>query len=480
MRVASPPGPLSTYVERGSFSGGPPSPRMRRGGQGVRWNAAGAVLLCIAGCAKIADPPGGPPDAKPPVLLATRPESAAVYPDFTGNAEFIFDETVSEGSQADMGYGNGDLERLVILSPTEKVPRVGWERSRITVRPREGWRPNTVYRIELLPGVTDLRRNRDKGGQILTFTTGAPFPTDSLSGIVLDWGARQRARQVMVEAVLLPDSLVYRTQTDSGGRFALAPMPHGRYLLRAYTDLNKNRRLDGRENWDSIPVSPAPSASGVLWLAERDTLPPRIASTTFRDSLTIDLQLSQPIDPAQVPDTSNIRIWLLPDSTVVGVASFRTRAEDDTLAAQARARADSIRADSVRRAHPDTSHAAARPAPPTTRDTTPAGRAPQATGRNRAPPVDSTLIKLLATRPTLSDRLVLRVTTAMLPQAKYVVEMRGIRNLNGAAGSAKGGFQVPKPPPPPKVKPDSLRADSTGHDSTGAPVRRPNFRPRTP
>lgn len=450
--------------------------RRRRLGVVVLSNCLTVILS--TGCAKIADPPGGPPDAAPPMLVATRPESAAVYPDFTGDAEFIFDETVSEGTRADIGDGSGDLEQLVILSPTEKVPRVGWQRSRITVRPREGWRPNTVYRIELLPGVTDLRRNRDKGGQVLTFTTGAPLPTDSLSGLVIDWVARQRARQVMVEAMLLPDSLVYRTKTDSSGRFALAPMPHGRYLLRAYVDQNKNRRLDARENWDSLAAAPAPSAQGVLWLAQRDTLPPRLTNVASRDSLTIDLQLTQPIDPAQLPDTSNVRVRLLPDSTPVEVVSFRTRPLDDTLVARARARLDSLRADSVRRAHPDTTHAGAHPpapAPPAV-----AAPAPASTGRNRPPPVDSVLIRLLAGRPVLGDRLVVRVATPMPPESRYVVEIRGIRNLNGAAGTAMAGFKVPKPPPPPKARPDSLRADSTGRDSTAKGPPRPTLPPPRP
>ena len=71
----------------------------------------GAVLVAILACAKIAPPPGGPPDAAPPVLVATRPDSTGVYPDFQGNAEFIFDETVSEGGSPNMGSGSGDLER---------------------------------------------------------------------------------------------------------------------------------------------------------------------------------------------------------------------------------------------------------------------------------------------------------------------------------------------------------------------------------
>ena len=74
------------------------------------------------------------------------------------------------------------IERLVILSPSSRVPAVSWKRSRITVHPREGWRPNTVYRVELLPGVADLRNNRSQNGRVITFTTGAPLPTATSAG----------------------------------------------------------------------------------------------------------------------------------------------------------------------------------------------------------------------------------------------------------------------------------------------------------
>src|SRR6185295_4846337 len=93
---------------------------------------------------------------------------------FHGDVEFRFDEVISEGSTASTGTGTGDLEKLILLSPTTRVPDVNWRRSRITVRPAEGWRADRVYRVELLPGVTDLRRNRSEEGKVVTFSTGGP------------------------------------------------------------------------------------------------------------------------------------------------------------------------------------------------------------------------------------------------------------------------------------------------------------------
>ncbi|HEV2291870.1 MAG TPA: hypothetical protein VGR60_08505, partial [Gemmatimonadales bacterium] len=100
----------------------------RAWGSGLRPSAlsvSASVLLGTA-CARIAPPPGGPPDLKPPVIVATVPESMAVIPDFKGDVEFIFDETVSEGTSPDFGLGTGSLEKLVLLSPTTKQPVVRW------------------------------------------------------------------------------------------------------------------------------------------------------------------------------------------------------------------------------------------------------------------------------------------------------------------------------------------------------------------
>ena len=87
-------------------------------------------LLGIIACARIGSPSGGPEDKVAPQILATRPESTGAYPDWDQDVEFRFDEVVSEGSSASMGLGTGDLEKLVLLSPSRGVPRVRWRRRR--------------------------------------------------------------------------------------------------------------------------------------------------------------------------------------------------------------------------------------------------------------------------------------------------------------------------------------------------------------
>jgi Bacterial Ig-like domain len=418
------------------------------------------VLAPLLACARIEPPPGGPPDPDPPKLIATIPDSMAQVPGFRGNVEFRFDEVVSEGSTASTGTGTGDLEKLIILSPTTRVPDVTWRRSRITVRPAEGWRPDRVYRVELLPGVTDLRRNRSDEGKVVTFSTGGPPPTTTLQGTVVDWTSARPAQEALVVALLLPDSLPYRALTDSSGRFAFGPLPAGEYLVSGGLDQNTNHQLDGREAFDSVRLARGRTDAGELWAFVHDTTPPRIRSVAVGDSVSATVELSQPIDPRIRLDLKSVTVGLLPDSTPVSVVSLLPKPVDDSIhgatAGPDSLKADSLRADSLRADSllPDTASG------PT--------RGPRGRTRLRAP-----ANLPLTSRPALTDRLVVRVARPWTPGAKYAITLRRLRNVSGATGDAVGTLVVPE-----RQAVDSTRAaDSlrTGPDSqAGKGKRKPS------
>ncbi|MBA3344831.1 MAG: Ig-like domain-containing protein, partial [Gemmatimonadales bacterium] len=317
--------------------------------------------LLLLSCARMEPPPGGPPDTAPPRLIATLPDSLALVPGFDDDAEFRFDEVISEGGSPSQGTGTGDLERLVILSPSAAVPEVSWRRSRITVRPDEGWRPDRVYRVELLPGVTDLRRNRSTEGAVITFTTGAPAPQARLEGVVVDWGANRPAPAALVVATLLPDSLAYRGLADSSGRFSLGPLPAGEYVVSGVLDENRNFRGDSREAYDTARVRSGTTAVGELWAFVHDTAPPRIRTVTVTDSVSATVELTQNLHPSQRLGASAATLRLLPDSTPVQVLSVLPKSVDDSLHQRAAVIPDSAApADSIGGVEPD-SQAPARP-----------------------------------------------------------------------------------------------------------------------
>lgn len=415
------------------------------------WRSVPAALtLCLAAallssCARIAAPPGGPPDRAPPQLLSTSPDSVTVLPEWDEDVEFQFSEVISEGSAPNFGLGSGDLEKLIILSPSTRVPVVRWRRSRITVHPAEGWRPNTVYRVELLPGIVDLRSNRSRNGRVVTFTTGAPLPTDTLRGLVVNWENRRPAPRALVEAILLPDSLPYRTAADSVGAFALGPLPAGEYLIYTALDQNNDGKRQPREPFDTVRLQRGQAMAGEMWAFRRDTTPVRIQTVTRGDSLSLVVTFSQQLDPYQPLRTDSVRVVTLPDSvpvaidTVVPQALFDslfgrrlaadTGAPGDTTRVQReRARADSVRiADSLARARREQALGAAR--------------------RPDAPRVDTLAMRELRTRPALFDKLIVRLEHALVPETRYVVMFFGLRNSSGIAGSPRSGAFRMEPRP---------------------------------
>ncbi|MEO8294840.1 MAG: Ig-like domain-containing protein [Gemmatimonadota bacterium] len=413
------------------------------------------LLIAIAACAKIEAPPGGPPDRTPPVLLGTRPDSIAVIPDFKGSVEFQFDEVISEGTQASLGLGTSDLERLIILSPTSLVPHISWKRTSLAVAPREGWKPGRVYRIELRPGVMDIQRNRLDSGAVVTFSTGAPLPTRTLRGTVIDWQAGHPARLAMVEALLLPDSLSYRSLTDSSGHFEIGPLPRGEYLVYGVIDQNRNLKRDFRDNYDTTRVQPDSENVATLWAAPHDTVGPRLTGAAPLDSAAAELTFSQPLDPFQEFDSTNARVLELPDSTSVPVTTLLTRVLDDRIQTQLRASADSAgagdtaaAADSGRMAL-DSARAAAQE------------RMKQ--GGNRAQ--DDSVKAIMSQRPPLTDKLVVRVAGILKPGTRYVVFVTGVRNVSRVPSDSRQLLNIPVKPPPAAdslaASPDSIRTDST-------------------
>lgn len=408
-------------------------------------------------------PPGGPPDFQPPHLLATFPESTSVIPGFKDWVEFKFDETVSEGSQPNFGLGTGDLEKLVLLSPSRpgEVPRVEWHRSRITVKPRNGWKPNTVYRIELTPGVRDLAdngRNVVKTSHVITFATGGPIPTRTLTGRAVDWAGRRFYPQALVEAMLLPDSLAYRSVTDSTGRFAIGPLPDGEFLVTVVEDQNHNARRDAKEGWDSVRVAAAVSEVGEVWAFVRDTMPPKATDASRSDSVNIAINFTVPIDPLLTIPADSIRVLLIPepngttkDSLSLGPVSALPRAAHDSAY---RARDEAARE----------AAAAAKAATDTTKLPPPAAAAPTPVRRPAKAAVRDTTPKDEPKQPRLplGNQIVVRTRGATEPGRSYWIELFGVRTAGGVSGPITVKLTLPKPPPA-KPKADSLKA---GADSS--------------
>ncbi len=437
-------------------------------------------------------PPGGPPDFTPPQLVATVPESLSVAPGFDGWAAFTFDEVISEGGTPNFGTGRGALEQLVMISPDSGVPRVRWRRNRIEVRPRTGWQPETVYRIEFAPGLTDLSRNVVDTAVTLTFTTGAPRPTRYLRGRVVDWVARQFVPRALITATYLDDSLVYRTLADSAGRFVFGPLPDGELLLAASIESGQPDRIlsPTREAWDTVRLAGQADSTGEIWAFLRDTLPPRIGQNgaVRRDSFSITLTLSLPVDPTLRLESNAVSVLLAPDSIPIPVATLLPEAAHDSLympidsarRAEGIARREAASRDSLRRAQADSLGITVAALDSLIADSLarlPAQPAPPAPPPPAPAPADTTVPDLpQQPHDPLGTRVVIRLNAVLQPGNRYLIEVRGIRAMAGAtADTLRTQLIIPAAPasatdslPADSVATDSLPADSTGAAAAAA------------
>ncbi len=420
-----------------------------------------ASAAMAGACASPGIPPGGPPDVTPPRLLAIAPATMTVGAKVK-ELELRFDEVISETPK-----GQSGLAQLVFISPRVKETEVSWHRNRLTIKPKGGWKPNTVYSVQIASGIQDLRSNAIDTALSVVFSTGGAIPATSVTGIAFDWVAGRVASKALIEAIA-KDSTAYQVLSDSLGRFNLRHVPMGEYVIRAIVDRNSNRLLDPTEAFDTVRVALTQRADVELYAFPHDTVGLRITEVQAppQDSLRVlRLVFDKPLAPDQLLTNPQFTLKRA-DSTSIGVVlvqtvaerarvdSVRRKAREDSIAAAAprdtsalaRARADSAavrrRADSVaavdRAAREARRLAALRGGrPASTIDTTPAPK---------------------MKRPVVSAEIFLTLETPLEPGTPYSLRVGGVRSLSGTVKSPSRAFRTP---------------NRVSTDSTTPPVRRP-------
>jgi len=423
------------------------------------------VSLTVGGCASPGTPPGGPERLVPPRLVRVAPESGAVNVRPRA-VVFEYDAVVSETPRGGGGGATG-LESIVTVSPRSGSVEVDWQRDRIAVRPRRGFRPNLTYTVTVLPGLQDLRNNVRDSASVAIFSTGGPIATASVRGVAFDWVNNRPAARAVVEATGA-DSVTYFAVADSAGRFAVANIPPGSYLVRATVDVNGNRAADPREAFDTVravaAARRAPTTTDTSGLAlyayVRDSLPPRLTNVEATDSATLRLTFDRALRPEQ-PFAGRVRV-IGPDSAAIPVRAVLTPTAADSAAdAAARASAGGARADS---AAPGTV-----PRDSTARTPNPTPRRPAAT--------DSAATAPRLARPVPPTELVVQLATPLRPGATVRVRVTDLRSLSNVVGASERTFTAPsaapapnRPPATPPAQPPAPRPNAPASaPPTGAP-----------
>jgi hypothetical protein len=383
-----------------------------------------------AACASEQFPPGGPILHTTPKILATIPDTNAVNVK-AKHVVIKFDRVMSESPS-----GASSLSQMFLVSPWTGQPDVDWRRDHFVVTPRKGIRPNTVYTVTMLPGVTDLHSNSIKTTVTLTFSTGPTIPATAIRGIIFDWVANKAAPKALVEAISRPDTnTVYLTIADSSGRFALQHLPPGTYKIRGWLDANSNRKLDQRELFDTTTLTLTDTARTELLAFIHDTVGPRIGDVKVADSVTLRVTFDKGIDTAQkIP---SIRMALkAKDSSAVPITRVLAGYVFDSLqTARHKAHDDSLaRMDSLRRADSGV----------TGRDTL-ALRRRALQRQNRRDSV-ALAARPKPSRPPPVTEVVVQLGGALTPGQSYRLSADSVRNLQGRVRSSALAFTLPKVP----------------------------------
>ncbi len=482
MAAASRPDPAVPHAPRRSRGLRRGGPRSRHRAARLAVAAAATLAAAWAGaCANMQAPPGGPPDDAPPRLLRTTPDTNAVDAK-VGAVVFQFDEVISETPRS-----GRDLAELVFVSPVSGELRVDWQRTRLAIRPRKGWKPNTPYVITIAPGLADLRNNALDSTLRLVFTTGGPIPQTAISGVAFDWPAGKGAPKALVQAIA-PDSVIHQTVADSVGRFTLRHAPPGPYVVRAIVDRNNNRILDPLEAWDTVSVTLVGTATAELYAFPHDTVGLRVAEVAVQDTnRALKVTFDRPVAPGQPFTPPQFVVRTADSATVIRVVRTLTapdKAAADSAAAQAKrdsadakaaAAADTsaaarARADSAARRRRADSVAAAERAEREAR------RLAQLRGGRPLPPRDTTPPPKM-NRPPLFTEVYLTLEAPLEYNTRYQLDVRDVRSLSGTVRSPTRVFTTPRRPPAPR---DTVAARDTAAGGIRDTARPPVRPPRTP
>lgn len=449
-----------------------------------------ALLVCVSGatalagaCANPAQPPGGPPDDLPPLVMSVTPQEGdtSVRPKVV---VVSFDEVINETPK-----GAPNLADLVFISPRSGDVDVSWKRTRLEIKPKDGFRDSAVYTITIKRGIQDLRNNSIDSSITVVFSTRGPIPQTSVTGVVFDWPAGRGANSPIVEAIPVTDTTTsYITVADSAGRFVLRHVPQGQYIVRGFLDRNNNRRLERTELWDTIRVPLIDSADVELYSFIHDTLPLQIAEIAVQDSgRRIRLTFDKPLDNNQTFTPEQFTFSALPDSTPMALrtTAVRTAAQQIVLDSTERARiADSTaaaaaaldtvpkdsatiaRADSVARARRLDSLARADRAE---RD---ARRLAAQRGGRVVAPVDTTPPPK-PSRPTPATELLILLDAPVPDDSRILIRATDVKSISGITGTAQRQLLTPpKPKEVPAAAVDSVTPPPPDSGVVTSPARR--------
>jgi hypothetical protein len=421
-------------------------------------------------------------------VITTRPDTYEIVERDLETVLFVFDERISERPT------RGTLDDAVLVSPRTGEVDVDHGRDGLEVFLAGGFEEGRVYRVTLLPVISDLFGNTLRDPFELVFSTGPELVPSAVAGLAWDRVTGRGIEGLVVLAVDPRDSTVYQARTDTAGIYAFRYLPPGPYQVTAFQDRNADEAVDPMEPQGErlVQVTGADTLVAEIGVLQPDTTPSVVTAVEALGPRTVTLRFDDPVDPLWDPAPGNVGLDRVlqddsaeivrddegevqvdedaPAPAVVEVlhpweyAAWAWRARDSLAALDSldRARArelreagDTARADSLVATTP-------RPRPPAIPGTgagrgRPTGGGAGAEGEEGPPQPE----RGPDGRPLPSQRLVVRLDGELVQNRAYQVTATGVRNVAGIPLGGGTGVVVRQPPPAPDTAADTLAADTT-------------------
>lgn len=296
-----------------------------------------ALVIGLSACAVPVPPTGGPEDATPPAIVESIPAEGAVLVE-DARIRITFSEPIDRAT----------FSRAWSITPDIPGPvDVDWSGRTVTLTFDAPLRPATTYILTIDTALRDVRRVALGQPVTLAFATGERLNQGVVAGRILDPVTGDPVAGMDVFAWAPTDTVgvstpLYRSQSGRDGRFRFTNLSETEYLVAAFGDTNRNRKLDARERLAAPAVERimADSSGGVLpnalYAVLPDTTSPellRVRATTARD---LELRFNEQVFAARAAETE----WFVSDSSGTRTFAALVYASSDPL--QWSARTDSL------------------------------------------------------------------------------------------------------------------------------------------
>ncbi len=201
----------------------------------------GFLYYLFNSCASQSSPTGGPKDTIPPTLISSVPPLQST--NFKGRSVTLtFDERIKT---------NKLKEQLIITPLTTSKYEISLKKNVFKITFDENFNDSTTYTLNFRESIQDLTEGNPTKDNKMTFSTGNYIDSLSISGYVKELLTYDTLKNIIVGLYRAQDTITifngspyYFAELDEDGKYLIENIKNGKYLVYAFTDGNKNLKLE--------------------------------------------------------------------------------------------------------------------------------------------------------------------------------------------------------------------------------------------